>query len=154
MPAGADALTGDVVVGFNFKVEMSGKIQGFFTEVSGLNTELEVVELKLINPETGEDLVRKMPGRATAGEVTLKRPVTTNRDVWDWRKLVEQGNIHEARTNGTITAMSQDGVPVAAWEVRAAWPSKVTATTLDAGSGEVVMEEMTIQYESAARVPV
>ncbi len=153
MPAGADALTGDVVVGFNFVLDMGGLVSGHFTEVSGLNTELEVVELKVMT-DTGVEVVRKMPGRATAGEVTLKRPVTANRDVWDWRKMVEEGDIAGARTNGTITAMSQDAQPVAAWEVRAAWPSKVSASTLDAGSGEVVMEEMTIQFESAERVPV
>lgn len=151
MPRPTEALTGDVVVLTHFLVEMGGKVTGYFTEVSGLNIEVDIVQHKIMTQQ-GEPMTRKMPGRTKAGQVTLKRGVTQNKDVWDWRKLVEQGKIADARTNGTITAYDADlSTIVAQWDIEAAWPSKVSATSLDAGGNEVVMEEMTIVYERIER---
>ena len=39
-----DALTGDPLVSFNFMVEISGVITGYFQEASGLGSESEVIE--------------------------------------------------------------------------------------------------------------
>lgn len=150
MPVTADALTGDVIVSSHFMVDMAGHVEGYFTEVSGLDVEVEVVEHKVM-AANNQTIIRKMPGRSTAGEITLKRAVTTNRDIWDWRKTVEEGGVATARTNGTISLLSQEGDPVASWDLVAAWPSKVNATTLDSGSTDVLMEEMTIVFESMNR---
>ncbi|MEM5774195.1 MAG: phage tail protein, partial [Anaerolineaceae bacterium] len=85
----------DPLVAFKFGLEIEGKLSGFFTNVTGIGSETEVVEQKITNPETGETLIRKIPGRLTWTEVSLKRGVTSVLDIWDWRKAVVQGKIDE-----------------------------------------------------------
>lgn len=151
MPAPSDAFSGDAVVGFAFQVELEGKVTGYFTEISGLDVEFEVSEFKIMD-DKGQSIIRKTPGRATAGEVTIKRGVTTNMDAWAWRKEIENGMVADARTNGTITALSQDLTPVAEWTFERAWPSNITVSSPDAGSSDPVTEELTIQFEALDRV--
>ena len=46
--AAMDALTGDPLVGFNFELDVAGKAKGYFTEVSGISSENEVTEHKIV----------------------------------------------------------------------------------------------------------
>jgi phage tail-like protein len=141
----------DPLVAFKFGLEIEGKLSGFFTIVGGIGSETEVVEHKVVN-ENGETIVQKLPGRLTWTEVTLKRGVTSNLDIWDWRNLVVQGKVDDARTNCSIIAYSQDQQPIARWEFTNAWPSKVVGPELDSGSTEYMIEEVTIVHEGMERV--
>src|SRR5690554_2741399 len=96
----------DPLVGFHFKVDVSGTIAGFFTEVSGLGSETEVIEHKIVN-EGAIDFVQKIPGRLKWGDITLKRGITEQMDMWEWRKKVELGDIQGARKNGSIMMFNQ-----------------------------------------------
>ena len=71
----------DPLVAFKFGLEIEGKLSGFFTVVGGIGSETEVVDHKVVN-ENGETIVQKLPGRLTWTEVTLKRGVTSNLDIW------------------------------------------------------------------------
>ena len=144
----------DPLVGFKFGLEIEGKLSGFFTAVSGIGSESEIVEHKVVNQETGETIIQKIPGRLTWTEVTLKRGVTSVMDVWDWRKAVVEGKINDARTNCSIIAYSQDNTPVARWEFVNAWPSKVVGPEMDSGSQDYMIEEITIIHEGMERVSV
>src|SRR4051812_46499902 len=106
MPAAKDAVAGDPLVGFNFGIEVSGIIQGYFTEAAGLGSETEVIDHKIIGKD-GKEIIRKIPGRLKWGDVTLKRGITTNLDFWDWRKMVEDGKVSNARKNGSIMMYDQ-----------------------------------------------
>src|SRR3954471_11273663 len=114
MPAANDAVQGDPIVGFNFAIEVSGIINGYFTEAAGLGSETEVITHNIIGPE-GKEIVRKIPGRLKWGDVTLKRGLTANLDFWDWRKKVEDGNVSAARMNGSIIMYDQEHEEVARW---------------------------------------
>jgi phage tail-like protein len=72
--------------------------------------------------------------------------------MWQWRKLVEQGKIDEARKNGTITMYNQQGEPVARWNFINAWPSKLTGPSANASNNEVAIEELEITHEGYERV--
>ena len=48
MPTTKDALTGDPLVSFNFEIKIEGKLSGYFTECSGLGSESEVTEHKIV----------------------------------------------------------------------------------------------------------
>ena len=143
----------DPLVGFKFGLEIEGKLSGFFTSVSGIGSESEVVEHKIVS-DTGETIIQKIPGRLTWTEVTLKRGVTSVMDVWDWRKSVVEGKVNDARTNCSIIAYSQDNTPVARWEFVNAWPSKVVGPEMDSGSQDYMIEEITIIHEGMERVSV
>lgn len=146
-----DTLTGDPIVSFNFEVEFAGKIKGYFTECSGLGSESEVVEHK-ITAKGDKEAVRKIAGRLKWGDITLKRGVTANLDIWDWRYLVEQGKMTDARVSGSILMYDQSGVLVAQWDVVDAWPSKLSGPSLNTESSAVGVEEVTIVHEGIKRV--
>ncbi|RAQ97516.1 phage tail protein [Thermogemmatispora tikiterensis] len=141
----------DPLVSSWFGVEFQGQVVGAFRECTGLGSENEVVEYKASGPR-GEFVIKKVPGRLKWNNITLKRGITDSMDMWQWRKLVEQGKIDEARKNGTITMYNQQGEPVARWNFINAWPSKLTGPSANANNNEVAIEELEITHEGYERV--
>jgi phage tail-like protein len=141
----------DPLVSSWFGVEFQGQIQGAFRECTGLGSENEVVESKASGPK-GEYVIKKIPGRMKFTNVTLKRGITSQIDMWKWRRLVEQGKVAEARTNGSIVMFSPDGKEVARWNFINAWPSKLTGPTANATNNEVGIEELELTHEGYERV--
>jgi phage tail-like protein len=142
----------DPLVAFKFGLEIEGKLSGFFTTVGGIGSESEVVEHKIVNPDTGETIIQKIPGRLTWTEVSLKRGVTSTIDVWAWRQEVVDGKVDDARTNCSIVAFNQANEEIARWNFDMAWPSKVTGPDMDSGGTDYMVEEMTIVHEGMTRV--
>lgn len=134
-----------------FSFEIQGQLQGYFQECSGLGSENEIVEYKA-SGEKGQFLIKKIPGRLKWNNITLKRGITDAMDMWQWRKLVEEGKIAEARKNGTITMLSTDFKPIAKWDLINAWPSKLTGPNANANANEVGIEELEITHEGYKRV--
>ncbi len=135
----------DPLVGFHFSVEI-GDITGYFTECSGLGSETEIVEHKVVNKD-GVEVVMKVPGRLKWEDIVLKRGITSNMDMWVWRKMVEDGDIKGARRNGTITMYNQMLTAVAQWDFELGWPSKCTGPQPKADGSEIGLEELTITHE-------
>src|SRR4051794_17064584 len=92
----------DPLIGYSFALDLSGKARGYFTEVSGIGSETEIVEQKVTDP-AGRDIIKKIPGRLKFTDITLKRGITSSMDFYQWRKAVEDGEIASARINATIT---------------------------------------------------
>lgn len=141
----------DPLVGYHFSIEVQGAVAGYFTECSGLGSETEVVEHKVVN-EKGVEVILKIPGRLKWENIVLKRGITSNMDIWEWRKLVEDGNVADARKNGSIVMYDQALAEVARWNFENAWPVKVTGPQPKADSNEVTMEELTVAHEYIERV--
>jgi|SRR5690606_7745176 phage tail-like protein len=141
----------DPLVSAWFGVEFQNQVVGAFRECSGLGSENEVVEYKA-SGQKGEYVVKKVPGRMKWNNITLKRGITDAMDMWDWRKLVEEGKIDDARKNGAIVMFNQAGDAIARWEFVNAWPSKLTGPTANAGNNEVAIEELEITHEGYKRV--
>jgi len=77
----------DPLMGFRFLVTVEGETVGAFSEVSGIQAEVDVLEL----PEGGENgFVHKLPGRAKHGNLTLRRGVITL-ELWRWFAEVVAG---------------------------------------------------------------
>jgi phage tail-like protein len=147
-----DTAREDPLVGFNFALEIGGgKINGYFTEVSGLGSETEIIEQKVVN-EKGHEVILKVPGRLKWGDIVLKRGITSNLDMWDWRKQVEDGQVDEARMNGSIVMYDQTLTEKARWNFNNAWPSKISGPSPKADSNEIGVEELTLVHEYIARV--
>ena len=142
----------DPLVAFKFGLEIEGKLSGFFTTVGGIGSESEVVEHKITNPDSGETIIQKIPGRLTWTEVSLKRGVTSSIDVWEWRQQVVEGKVDDARTNCSIIAYNQGNEEIARWNFESAWPSKVTGPDMDSGGTDYMVEDMTIVHEGMTRV--
>lgn len=141
----------DPLVSFNFAIEVSGIISGYFTEASGLGSEHEVIEHKVMG-ENGQEIVKKIPGRLKWGDITLKRGISSSLDMWEWRKMVVDGKVESARRNGSITMYDQEGSEVARWNFERGWPSKVSGPSVNTTSNEVGIEELVITHEGTERV--
>lgn len=141
----------DPLMGFNFRLEIEGKLTGYFTECNGIGTEHEIVEHKVVD-EQGREFVQKIPGRIKVENITLKRGITDTMDIWDWRAEVENGNMGAARTNGSVVMMDRNYQDLARWNFENGWPSKVSGPTVKADSNEFGVEEVTIVIERLERV--
>ncbi len=140
----------DPLTGCQFSLEVQGVLKGHFTEVSGLGSEHEIIEHKVVD-EKGHDFVMKIPGRMKYGDITLKRGITSSMDVWDWRKQVEDGDVEGARASGSVIMYDQNYTEVARWNFENGWPSKVTGPSLKSDSNDFGIEEMTIVHERIYR---
>jgi phage tail-like protein len=151
MPTTNDAVSGDPLIGSHFLVQVEGKVAGYFLSVSGLGSETAVIDHKITTP-TGSPINRKISGRLSWGDVTLKRGVTTNLDFWAWRNEVTNGNIDSARMDGSIIMFDQMGTEVARWNFEKAWPLKVTGPEASSSDNNVAMEEVVLVHEYIERV--
>lgn len=142
----------DPLVGFHFGVDIgNGVITGYFTECSGLGSENEVIEQKVVT-EKGQEVVVKQPGRLKWENITLKRGITSSMDMWKWRQQVEQGKVKEARKEGSIVMFDQNLKEVARWNFTGAWPVKISGPQPKADGNEIGVEELTIAHEYITRV--
>jgi len=139
------------LVGFHFAIELQGKVTGYFTECGGLGSEHEVIEHKVVT-EAGSEVVMKIPGRLKWENITLKRGITSNMDIWTWRKEVESGQVDSARRDGSVIMYDQTLTEVARWNFLRAWPVKVTGPQPKSDSNEIGVEELTIAHEYIERV--
>ena len=149
--ANEEASREDPLVSFHFAFEVQDEITGYFTEVSGLGSETELIEQKYVN-EKGIEIVKKIPGRLKWGDITLKRGITSNLDMWNWRKIVEEGKVNSARKNGSIVMYDQELKEKARWNFTNAWPTKISGPAPKSDSNEIGVEELTIAHEMIERV--
>lgn len=145
-----DTLTEDPLLSFNFKLELEGALAGFFTECSGLGSEHEIAEQKVVD-KNGHEITRKLPGRLKWGDITLKRGITSDMQAWKWRDQVVKGDILGARKNITVTMLNRNYEDVAIWNFTNAWPSKVDGPSLKSDGNEIGMEAITIVHEGGYR---
>ncbi len=143
----------DSLVGFKFSLDLQGTAKGYFKEVSGIGSEHELIEDKLIT-DKGIEFTKKLPGRLKWNDVTLKRGITDNMDIWEWRKLAEDGDMAKARKDCSIIMYDRAGKAQARWDFVQAWPSKVTGPEAKSDSNDVGIEEMVLVHEGLARVKV
>jgi phage tail-like protein len=135
---------------FNFKVEIDDVIEAAFSEVTGLDSETDVVEYR---NGTDDPTVRKLPGLHKQGNVTLKRGYTTSSGLFDWRKKVLDGEIE--RKDVTITLYDELGVSGSArvtFSLRQAWPSKYQGPELKASANEIAIETVEFCHEGITEI--
>ena len=140
----------DLLTTFSFHVELDGIDIGAFKEASGVDSETEIVEYKETTKD-GKMLIRKLPGAMKWSDITLKKRIDQKKDLWDWRKEVEQGDIDAARRNGSIVLYDSTAKEVARWNFMNGWPSKWKGADLNAGENAVAVEEITITHEGLER---
>jgi phage tail-like protein len=151
MPSGLPGLPTDALAGYHYSIEIDGVQLAQFQEVSGLTSELDVIELKE-NTKDGKYIIHKLPGNRKPPSITLKRAKSSSKDLWDWHQQIFQGNISGARKNGSVVLYNYDHSEVGRYNFVNAWPSKVSMSSLKAGSNDVLMEEVTIVCEELERV--
>lgn len=140
----------DPIKSFLFKLEVQDQLVGLFTECSGIGSETEVIEHKVV--QEGRPIIMKVPGRLKWENVTLKKGITDDLKVWSWRHQIEIGNVEKNRFNGSIIMTDHDLKPVARWDFVRAWPAKVSGPSPKADSNEIGIEEIVLAHEGIERV--
>lgn len=148
--ARSDAKTEDPLLGFTFALELQGVLAGYFLECSGIGSENDIIEHKVVDKQ-GHEIVRKIPGRLKWQDVTLKRGITSDMEIWKWRQNVVDGKMSDARKSVSITMFDRKYTPVAIWNFSNAWPSKVTGPQLKSDDNNFGVEELTIVHEAMYR---
>jgi len=137
----------DSSVGHSFGLEFDSVLIKRITEVSGLKMEQDVIELKQ-NTADGKYMIKKLPGRFKAGEVTLTRGLTADQSFEKWVKDSRFGKMSDARKGGAIIVYDFEGSAIKRYKLTNAWPKSLEITTLKAGDTSVLSEKLVVTYES------
>lgn|SRR2546422_3976129 len=131
-----------------FRLEIQGIQQAGFTECAIGDTSNDLVEYR-----EGTDLpvMRKMPGLTKYGNITLKWGLTDTKVLWEWRKMVIDGKVKDARRNGAIVVFDDEGNEKVRWNFINGWPSKYDPSDLNAKGNDIAIEVLEISLEGLER---
>jgi phage tail-like protein len=146
----ANSINDDLLVGSNFGLEVDGLSFTFFMGVEGLGSETATIEQRVVTPD-GKDVLLKVPGSLKWDDITLKRGLNTNMDLYSWRQQVVDGDVKSARRNGSIIMYDRQGNQAARWDFEKGWPTSLKSGGLDASSDDIITEELTIAHEGITR---
>ena len=132
---------------FNYKVEIDGLEVGGFSEVTGFDASIDVIEYRE-GDMTQTPL--KIPGLKKYGNITLKQGLVDSMVLYEWMTAGLEGDVE--RKTLTITLLDIAGSPAASWQIINAWPVKYTAPDFNATSSEVAIESLEIAHEGMTRV--
>ncbi len=132
---------------FNFLIEIQGLIVGGFSEVSGIQVETEVEEIK----EGGvNDHVHKLPKSTKYPNVAFKRGITDSDTLWKWHQDVIAGRA----TRRTVFVVLRDstGNEKWRWSFVDAYPVKWVGPDLKADSNAVAIESLELAHNGFKKV--
>src|SRR6478609_2272208 len=137
----------DSGAGHSFGLEFDGVQIKSITEVSGLKMEQDVIELKE-NGADGKYLIKKLPGRWKAAEITLTRGLTADTNFEQWIKDSQFGKMNDVRRGGAIIVYDFEGNPLKRYKLTNAWPKSLEIGSLKAGDTSVLTEKLVVTYEN------
>jgi phage tail-like protein len=116
-----------------------------FAELDGLEMSMEPKTVR----EGGNNTEQiNLVGPVTYGNLTLKRGMTSNLDVWKWFAASTGNSARSTRASGTILVKDGQGASRVRFNLYGCLPIKVRAPALNAKDGGVAIEEMQIAYAS------
>ena len=114
-----------------------------FQEVSGLNVDVEMEEIK----EGGENrFVHQLPTRTKYSDLVLKRGILIDSGVTEWIKSGVEDFEYQP-INLLISLLNAEHIPLTSWHVTNAIPKKWEVSSFNAMNGEVVVETITLGYQ-------
>ena len=139
----------DPYLDFRFHVELSGLIVGGFSEVDGLEVELETEEYQ----EGGVNRYsHTLPVRHSYSNLTLRRGLTDSSELWDWMRRTMFG-APELRS-GRIILLNNYGEEVRGWGFRDGYPVRWEGPDLSADQGSVAMESLEIAHHGLEQLSI
>src|SRR5947209_5021359 len=109
----------DAYANCRFYVTIDKDPVAVFTEVSGLQVQMDVTEYE----EGGNnEFVHRLPGRTRVSNLTLKRGMTRSNAFYQWQAEVAQGHI--TRRNVSVVMYDAAGEKLVQWDFVNAYPVK------------------------------
>ncbi len=141
---------------FNFSVEINVPYLGptlcnaAFAECDGLDMTMDVKSIR----EGGNNTRQiKLVGAVNYGQLTLKRGMTNNFDLWDWFDAQQHGSPAQLRSDlrgdvDVVMLAADHKKELVRFILKKCLLTKLKAPALNAKDGMVAVEEMQITYES------
>ena len=141
---------------FNFSVEINVPFLGpalcnaSFSECDGLDMTMDVKTIR----EGGNNTRQiRMVGAVNYGQVTLKRGMTNNFDLWDWFDAQQQGNPKQLRGDlrgdvDVVVLAADRKQELVRFLLKRCLLTKLKAPALNAKDGVVAIEELQLTFES------
>ncbi len=138
---------------FNFEVQLRLEgaadtiCQGAFSEVDGLEMTMEPTTIR---EGGGNGRQIHLAGPVSYGQLTLKRGMSDNLDLWDWFDQLQTDR--SLRAEGEIRMMSGDQKTTnVIYVLRGCLPVMLKGAAMNAADGSVAVEEMQIAFETLHR---
>ncbi|MFJ9558606.1 phage tail protein [Streptomyces fuscichromogenes] len=138
-----------------FVIQVDGIKVATFSELSGINTEVESVEYISSGPEG--ILHTKQYGKTKPPTVTLKRGLDPETYMWLWHQAVLQGDPLARKTCSlqlfAASSSPKSGHPIITYLLENAWPSKLEIGGMKAGATEIVTETVVLHCDQILMQP-
>jgi phage tail-like protein len=132
----------DPYLSFRFLLEIDTLIRGGFSDVSGLQAEVDAEEYH----EGGiNNYVHQLPTVTKYPNLILKRGITDSDVLWKWQQDVVNGNIQ--RKNGRIVILDAQGDEALGWEFEAAYPIRWLGPEFQADRSAVAIETIELVHQ-------
>ncbi|WIV66064.1 phage tail protein [Natrialbaceae archaeon AArc-T1-2] len=137
----------DPYLDYRFTVEVDSLVFAGFTEVTGIEREVETEEVE----EGGVNgFTHHLPTGYTNSNLTLSRGLTDATELWDWLQL--SGDEPVDRRNCRILLQDTMGAETWGWEVHDAYPVRWEGPDLEADGGAVAMETLELNHRGITRI--
>lgn len=141
MPPASSNRAYDAYASSRFYVEIDGKKEAVFTEVSGVQLEMETMDYQ----EGGNNaFIHRLPGRVKSGNITLKRGVVRSNEFFQWFTQIAQGKM--TRKNVSVVFYDTAGKQLERWEYVDCYPVKWVAPTMTATSSTMAVETLELAH--------
>lgn len=131
----------DPYLSFKFQLEIDDLIVAGFSDVTGLQVEIETEDYR----EGGvNDFVRKMPKVTKYPSLILKRGITDSDVLWKWHRDAVDGNIK--RKAGRIILYDFQGEEKWRWTFEEAFPVKWSGPDFKADGSAVAVESLELVH--------
>ncbi len=150
------------VVSFHFEVsfpkkEFTTEDDLLFSEVSGLDMEIETVAVK----EGGvNDTLLQLPGRSVYKDVVMKRAmVAKSSELYSWfQKTIRWEKSKSEKIKPAeidVDLLDEEGNSCAKWKILGAYPKKVTISDMNAkasGESAIMIETLSFAHKGIERI--
>ncbi|MGI9148110.1 MAG: phage tail protein [Chloroflexota bacterium] len=132
----------DVHTARRFYVEIEGNPQAVFTEVGGLQVEMQVFDYQ----EGGNNgFVHRLPGPVKIGNVTLKRGLTASNEFFKW--CIEVASRSVTRRHVSVLLYDTRGQEVVRWNFLNAYPVKWVGPQFTSTSQATAIETLELAHD-------
>ena len=132
--------------GFRFRVEILGLQVGGFSQVTGIEREVQIEDFR----EGGlNDYTHKLATVTKYQNLSLKRGLADATELWQWHQDVVNGKIE--RRPVTVLLMDSLGNDKWRWVFDGAYPVKWSGTELNASTNAVFVESVEFAHHGIKR---
>lgn len=111
---------------FVYQLQVDGWTAELYDQCSGLGSSSDIDEQKTVS---GERVLvwQATPGALRWNHITLKRNSVISKQIWQWRRAVEQGAASNAFMSGSIVVLgSNSAQEYARWTFTNGWPARLS----------------------------